>query len=906
MNGRKAIAKIPFEGEVQKADGSLEKVKFNARVVEATPEMIERARSKNNKSKIEVDEEKSSSLHDQRIIPAVYDPLELVYLEEVSNVLRECVDSMVVNIEGFGHLLRLKKISEENVEKFKKAILEEKARLDNLFDRISPNVSFTEARKRMRRDLELTGNGFFEAVEDKNGDLLELNHVPSYQMRLAKLDKKTTNYKVKVVDEANDFSIRTINRRKRFRRYVQLDSNKKPIVWFKEYGDPRSISSKDGNVKSSVGLNTRATSIIHFRIYSPRTPYGIPRHIGRYVAIKGSRRSEEVNFFTLSNNHIPSMFILLENGTLTEGSITRLTELVESQVTGDPNYSKFIILEAEADMNDILPGNVGAAKLTIKSMAETQHSDEMFQKYDKNNQDKVRQAFRLPPIFVGRADDYTRACYSEDTETLTENGWKHYSEIGNGEKIATFNPETNTLEYHEPIGGVHLYDYDGPMYHFKSRNTDVCVTPDHKMWVSTQNGSYHKVNAEDISSRIKFRNSPDFFIPRENPEYVIIPQMNLRDGPNSGLRREIKVPIKLWVEFISAFVAGGGTTPEFVNGERRYMYNVRLAAKKERKKKLFSRLYSELKNLGFNVFNEYERSGGTVEFTLADKVLWRMLRDQCGCNTFEKRLPNEFLHYNEDLTNIMLETLKATNGTVDDRYGRTNWSYSSVSKELVDQVQILAVHAGHRVNVIESEPKREGRSTIYRASITPDKVENTVSAKHISKVQYSGKVYCFEVPNHLFVTRRGGRVSIHGNTASESRRLADEQIFNPERALIDDAMNRLLVNLGMRFHTFKTRTPNITDNLILARAMSIAEKSGGMTPRRTDTLMQDIFEGDLGPMPQGIDLDVPFTIQFAQAQNAMRPPGGSSDDGVERARNMPSDDLDWVEDFIKDILRDSD
>jgi capsid portal protein len=33
----------------------------------------------------------------------------------------------------------------------------------------------------------------------------------------------------------------------------------------------------------------------------------------------------------------------------------------------------------------------------------------LFQNYSANNQDKVRRSFRLPPIFVGRSDDYTRA-----------------------------------------------------------------------------------------------------------------------------------------------------------------------------------------------------------------------------------------------------------------------------------------------------------------------------------------------------------------------------------------------------------------------------------------------------------------------------------------------------------------
>ena len=124
----------------------------------------------------------------------------------------------------------------------------------------------------------------------------------------------------------------------------------------------------------------------------------------------------------------------------------------------------------------------GQIKLDIKPLVGSQHKDALFQEYSKNNQDKIRRSFRLPPILVGRADDYTRACYSEDTETLTENGWKKYYEIEENEKIATYNPENKTLEYHKPSDPIFLYDYEGEMIRFINRNNDILVTPDHKMF----------------------------------------------------------------------------------------------------------------------------------------------------------------------------------------------------------------------------------------------------------------------------------------------------------------------------------------------------------------------------------------------------------------------------------------
>jgi capsid portal protein len=98
--------------------------------------------------------------------------------------------------------------------------------------------------------------------------------------------------------------------------------------------------------------------------------------------------------------------MLVSNGQLTAATISRISEFVESQIQGSDNYSKFLIVEAEGAYEG---EDAGQVKIDIKPLTKDQHSDELFQQYSKNNQDKIRRSFRLPPILVGRADDYTRA-----------------------------------------------------------------------------------------------------------------------------------------------------------------------------------------------------------------------------------------------------------------------------------------------------------------------------------------------------------------------------------------------------------------------------------------------------------------------------------------------------------------
>jgi capsid portal protein len=113
-------------------------------------------------------------------------------------------------------------------------------------------------------------------------------------------------------------------------------------------------------------------------------------------------------------------------------------------------------------------------------------------------------------------------------------------------------------------------------------------------------------------------------------------------------------------------------------------------------------------------------------------------------------------------------------------------------------------------------------------------------------------------------------------TADTSRAVADEQVFAPERNKDTFAVNRfVLARWGARFHTFKLNNPNVTDDIQLITLMGMAERSGGMTPRRADRIIRDVFGEDIGPMPQGVPLDVPFSVTFAQAQSGLGSGGGA-------------------------------
>ncbi len=405
-----------------------------------------------------------------QVIEPPFDLLTLAMLPEHSSELFQCIEALEINIEGTGHrfVSRLKfagaqstpqedeegevppaadvkpakqpvKQKKPEVQKALSSLTDnknvdpataellrlehqEKVRLVNFFEYCT-DESFTSFRRKLRHDVESTGNAYFEVLRNQKGQINGFYHIPSYQMRLGRMDDDPLLVTRKALQLQEDDSVQIVDNKewKRFRRFVQsrnihlrrltvIDSPK--LRWFKEFGDPRQYDRDTGEVSkkedgSDIDQAKRATEIVHLKIYSPRTPYGLPRFIGNLLSIFGDRAAEEINYITLRNNNIPSMIVSVSNGQLTQGTVDRINSFVESQVQGSDNYSKFLIIEAEPIEEEGEDG--GQMKLEVKALTNTQHKDSLFQDYSANNQDKIRRSWRLPPIFVGITNNTARA-----------------------------------------------------------------------------------------------------------------------------------------------------------------------------------------------------------------------------------------------------------------------------------------------------------------------------------------------------------------------------------------------------------------------------------------------------------------------------------------------------------------
>lgn len=418
-----------------------------------------------------------------KIVQPPFDVLTLAVMPENSTELGPCIDAMAVNVESFGWRLEPRiPLNEDTPLDVIAEIEMERVRAENFFENCcTDGESIEDLRDKLRRDLEATGNCYVEFIEiPGTGELDGLNHLPSWTMRIGRVDPELTEYLEprvqksvrlqEVPEESPDwlepgapeeepeeepgepapveesvrirkdvrvevsYELQRQLRFKRFRRYVQMRDRR--LVWFKELGDPRLISSVDGHVvtreeltreseeelarftlggtperltvtRGRVGFPVRdaANPVRHRRLYCTRSPYGLPRYTGHLFSIFGSRAAEEINFTTFKNNNIPSLAITVSNGKLDDESLERIEEFVEAAIQGDDNYSKFLLLEAEPVMEGMR--DPGSMKIEIQPLTKEQHTDALFVNYQAANDERTRRAWRFPPIYVGKSEDFT-------------------------------------------------------------------------------------------------------------------------------------------------------------------------------------------------------------------------------------------------------------------------------------------------------------------------------------------------------------------------------------------------------------------------------------------------------------------------------------------------------------------
>lgn len=392
-----------------------------------------------------------------------------------------------------------------------------------------------------------------------------------------------------------------------------------------------------------------------------------------------------------------------------------------------------------------------------------------------------------------------RACYSADTETLTENGWKFLDEIGRDEKIATVNPDTGELEYHIPTKFFMYEVEDEELVHFKTKTVDVLVTPEHDMWMRTNNRAteYKKIKANDHpNSQFFFQASVNYKGGNRQDDFILPSTCRWIETKREDETGSKIIEMDVWVQFLGYFISEGGLSAD------KSLFT--LSQHKDKTyfgRSIHTKMNEVLRLLGINS-SRYEEDN-QVRWTVANKQLCDWLRDNVGVYSDEKRIPRFCFGLCRDQLRLLFDCLMAGDGSWDSRENRNSGFYSTTSMGLADDVQELAFLLGYSVSKSIHYEAFGNRNKCYRVAMTVRPEFSLMGAPQketpcsVMREQYSGTVYCFEVPNHLFVTRRNGKVGIHGNTAQNASQTAQEEGLYPLMSWMkDDVMDRIIELFG--------------------------------------------------------------------------------------------------------------
>ena len=335
--------------------------------------------------------------YDNSVIQPEISPETYYALVEQNNALSQCISAMEVNIDGTGYdIVRFD--GEEIADSDKAAV----TTINQFFAEVMPQMSFTTLRRFLRRQCETAGYGCVEVIRNPKEEVVFLRPLVSKTIRLMKLDTAVPTVK-SLIRGGVEMKITALTRE---RRFVQIINEKK--VYFKEYGASRDLSKSRGlwtKKGERLPSEERATEIIYTTIHvATNSPYGVPRWLNNLPSVIGSRSAEELNLEFFEAGGIPPLMIFISGGAMAETARKQLEGLLAGKAR---NKLKGIVADIQSTSGTIDKG--GGVKVDVESFGSDRQDDSMFENYDERCEKRVRASFRLPPLFVGKADDYSYA-----------------------------------------------------------------------------------------------------------------------------------------------------------------------------------------------------------------------------------------------------------------------------------------------------------------------------------------------------------------------------------------------------------------------------------------------------------------------------------------------------------------
>jgi len=341
-------------------------------------------------------------------------------------------------------------------------------------------------------------------------------------------------------------------------------------------------------------------------------------------------------------------------------------------------------------------------------------------------------------------------CYSEDTEILTNNGWKRFNKLEREVEVAVFDPYSRKIFFEKPLKKYWMR-YKGNMINFRNRNIDLTVTPNHRMLVQQRRGKerLYVVEARDYKGENYIYQSGSWT--GRNPRYFILPEYDYKFNRKF---KKLKINFINWAKFLAIYLSEGYVT----KGEG----SKRVYISQMRKSKNFNNIKKIISKLPFRFIYEEKSHKFRINSTQLAIYLSRF-----GIS-YSKYIPN---YIKQSRKEVLLEFLKAFNfGDGDIHRGKMR--FCSGSRRLIDDIQEMIVKLGcsgiitvdKRKTMINPLNKKKYKARPVYSIEMKKKNKTSIRKYNIELVDYKGNIGCVTVSTGFVVIRRNNRVVVSGNT----------------------------------------------------------------------------------------------------------------------------------------------